>query len=215
MALVAQKNCDICGGKAAVLTSKRLRSGLVCGGCAKKASRYADIRKFTPAEMRAHLESRKRNLKELARFKPDFTGYLGGSIFGQSRKLRGISWIFADSRMRKWILSRREDWLRENPDLLDFSGFIDCKAETEVEEGELVDEDGTSYSVYHEHYTLFIKTKGLACPEKLKFERTDISSHGSYDALAAQLNKIFEMTGSYGPGSYAALTAQLKKIFKK
>jgi len=57
MALVAQKNCDICGGKAGILTSKRLRNGLACDACAKKASRYAAIRKFTPAEMGVHLKA--------------------------------------------------------------------------------------------------------------------------------------------------------------
>jgi len=214
MALVAQKSCDICGGKAAVLTSKRLRSGLVCGGCAKKASRYADIRKFTPAEMRAHLESRKRNQKELACFKPDFTGYFGESIFGQSRKLRGISWIYVDSHMRKWILSRREDWLRENPDLFEFSGFVGCKAKAKLEKGEWVDEDDEdeiSCSVYHEHYTLFLETKGLVCPEKMKFERTDSSELGSYDTLAAQLNKIF----SEKTDNNNAFMARLNKLFKK
>jgi len=120
--------------------------------------------------------------------------------------------------MRKWILSRQKDWLKENPDLFDFSGFVDCKAKTKLEKGERVDEDDEdepSCSVYHEHYMLFIETKGLACPEKLKFERTGISGHGSYDALAAQLNKIFERTDNNGRIGYDELTARLKKIFKK
>ncbi|MBO2516855.1 MAG: hypothetical protein CW338_06185 [Clostridiales bacterium] len=115
MGLFDKKYCDFCGEKIGLLGNRKLEDGNMCKDCAAKLSPYLTGRKHeTVAAIREHLNYREENKRRLADFHVS-------RILGKATK------IYLDDEKGCFIISRRDDWMNANPDIISLSQVLSCE----------------------------------------------------------------------------------------
>ena len=136
MGLFDKKFCDICGDKIGFLGNRKLEDGNLCKSCAGKLSPFFhDRRRSTVEEIRAQLVYREENAEKLKTFCPVLT-------FGTDEK------IYIDTEYKRLIVTSAEDWISDNPDILEIEKITDVQTEIEDNEEEVFfkDKDGNEKS---------------------------------------------------------------------
>ncbi len=135
MGLFDTKYCTICGNKVGLLGTTKLDDGHLCKECTAKLSPYISHRHLTADSVRKHLSYREANEKELAAL--NIT-----ASYGDSQKI----WI--DEAKRRFVISRRSDFSKTNPDIFSFDDVVSIeKVLTEKEEEQFTkDSEGKSVS---------------------------------------------------------------------
>jgi len=154
MGLFDKKYCDICGEKIGFLGNRKLEDGNLCKDCARKLSPFfTERRNSTVEEIRSQLAYREENAKKLLDFHPDM-------VFGTDEK------IYVDLTAKQLIVTRAEDFIEDNPDIIDASQIISYEKHMEDNKEELffTDKEGNEKSynppryqyAYEFHITLKI-----------------------------------------------------------
>ena len=136
MGLFDKKYCDICGEKIGFLGNRKLEDGNLCKHCAGKLSPFFhDRRRSTVEEIRAQLAYREQNAENLKTFCP-------GQTFGTDEK------IYIDTACKRLIVTAAEDWISDNPDIIEIEKITAVKTEIEDNEEEIFfkDKDGNEKS---------------------------------------------------------------------
>lgn len=129
MGLFDKKYCDICGEKIGFLGNKKLEDGNLCKNCARKLSPFfTERRSSTVDEIRAQLQYREENAKNLEFFNADLS-------FGTDEK------IYLDTNAKKMIVTSCSDFKENNPDIIDCTQILSFETEIEDNETELYYED--------------------------------------------------------------------------
>ncbi|MBQ4610759.1 MAG: DUF4428 domain-containing protein [Clostridia bacterium] len=124
MGLFDKKYCDICGEKIGFLGNRKLEDGNLCKHCANKLSYWFDERRHsTVEEIKEQLAYREENLKKVEQFNVT-------RILGRDTK------VVIDEDNGRFMVARTEDYLDENPDVLEFSQVVGCDFDIEEEKGE-------------------------------------------------------------------------------
>ena len=105
-----EEECSICGKKLTQFGNKKLKDGILCRTCAKISSRWLsdeDYENRSVEDMQKHLQYRKANLEKLNSFKTD-------------KSVEGKFNLLIDRNKKQFLLSKRLDYIKENPDLIPF-----------------------------------------------------------------------------------------------
>ncbi len=123
-----KKQCDICGGEIGLLGNRKLEDGNLCKKCAAKLSPWFDDRRnSTVEEIKAQLAYREENQKAVENFRVTRT-------LGRSTK------ICFDEDARKFLISKTNDIIEENPDVLDYDQVTGCDLDIEERREEIMRE---------------------------------------------------------------------------
>lgn len=136
MGLFDKKYCDICGEKIGFLGNRKLEDGNLCKACAGKLSPlFRERRSSTVEEIRAQLAYREENAEALKSFQPGWT-------FGTDEK------IYLDKDAKRMIVTSADDWLSDNPDIIDVSQITEVETHIEDNEEEIfyTDREGNEKS---------------------------------------------------------------------
>ena len=123
-----EEKCSVCGEELTRYGSKKLKDGVLCRNCAKLLSPWyedADLEEKSVEDIREHLEYRKQNQEKLKDLK-------------QTRTVEGKYSLYIDDDKGEFVLAKRKDLLKENPDII---ALKDVQEMSVVEERYL-DEDG-------------------------------------------------------------------------
>ncbi len=120
-----KKECSICGNEIGLLGNRRLADGNLCRDCASKLSPLlSDRRECTVEEIRRHLAYREQNRRVLENFHPDLV-------------LGGATKVCIDRAAGKFLVTRSDNWRRENTDVFDLDQVTDCKVSVKEHRTEL------------------------------------------------------------------------------
>jgi len=129
MGLLDTRYCGICGndispsGISGVFGSRELEDGWMCGECAARLSPFTPVRQgMALAEIKGHLAYREANRIEVVKFKVT-------RAFGSRTR------VLLDDDEQKFIVTRSDNWRRENPDVIPFSRVIGCQSEARGKRG--------------------------------------------------------------------------------
>ena len=103
-----QERCSLCNEELSRYGNKQLADGIMCRNCAKLVSPWYtddDLKEMTVEALRDHLEYRKQNEEKVAAFK-------------ESRKVDGKYSLYIDDEDGLFMLSKRKDLQKDNPDVL-------------------------------------------------------------------------------------------------
>ena len=127
--LFEKKECSICGGEIGLLGNRKLADGNMCKNCAAKLSPWmTDRRQSTIQEIQEHLAYRERNKEKLA-------------LFSVTRVLGNDMKVFFDEKRGWWLVSRRQKFEEDNPDVLELSQVTGCDVKIDEDKDE-VKKDG-------------------------------------------------------------------------
>ena len=149
--LFEKKECSICGGEIGLLGNRKLADGNMCKHCAAKLSPWmTDRRQSTVQDIQEHLAYRERNKEKLA-------------IFNVTRVL-GNDWkVYIDEGRNWWLVSRRQKFMEDNPDVLDLMQVTGCEVQIDEDKDEIKKdgEDGKkiSYDPPRYRYTYDFKIR--------------------------------------------------------
>ena len=114
MGLFDKKYCDVCGEKIGFLGNRKLEDGNLCKNCANKLSYWFDERRQSTVEqIKEQLAYREANKAQV-------------EAFNITRTLGRDTKIAVDDEAGKFMVVRTDDYIEENPDVLDFSQVISC-----------------------------------------------------------------------------------------
>ena len=129
MGLFDKKYCDVCGDKIGLLGNRKLEDGNLCKDCASKLSPFFSERKqSTVEEIKQQLAYREENEKQLASFRPTRN-------YGEDMK------VYIDDAAGKFIVTRKNDWKADNPDIISFSQVTSCNLSVDEDKNEIYDKD--------------------------------------------------------------------------
>jgi len=121
------ERCSICGEELTKFGNRQLKDGVMCRNCVKLASSWLseeDYRNRTVEEMKKHLKYREENLEKLAKFKKD-------------RCVEGKYSLYIDDEKKEFVLSKRKDMKKENPDIIPLDAVTEMSVTEEpYKEGE-------------------------------------------------------------------------------
>ena len=124
MGLFEKKTCDICGNKIGLLGNKKLEDGNMCKDCQRLLSPwFSDRRHSTVEEIRGQLAYREANQAKVTAFTPT-------KSFGNQTKL------ILDEGKGQFIVTRSDNWIRENPDVVDLSALTGYEAAVKMDQDE-------------------------------------------------------------------------------
>ncbi|MBO4839454.1 MAG: DUF4428 domain-containing protein [Lachnospiraceae bacterium] len=124
MGLFDKKYCDICGSKIGLLGNKKLEDGNMCKDCQRLLSPwFSDRRHSTVEEIKGQLAYREANQAKVTAFTPTKT-------FGNQTKL------VLDEGKGQFIVTRSDNWIKENPDVVDLSALTGYEAAVKVDQDE-------------------------------------------------------------------------------
>lgn len=105
-----ERLCSLCGEPLSRYGNKKIKDGALCRNCIKPASPWlsdSDYEKMSVEDFRKHLEYRNENLKKLDVFKTD-------------KKVEGKYTLYLDETDKKFLISKRKDYKKDNADVFDF-----------------------------------------------------------------------------------------------
>lgn len=187
MGFFSKKNCNICGEKIGLLGNKKLEDGNMCKDCAKKLSPwFGERRNSTLSEINEQLAYREDNKIKV-------------SNFTVSRELGFIPKVLIDQNKGEFMVSFDDDYIKENPDVINISDVNDCVLDVNEKKTEImrIDKDGNEvshmirrYDYFYDFYTI-IKVNNPYFDEirfKLNTYTVDGNSRQEYD----EYNKMGE-----------------------
>lgn len=136
MGLFDKKYCSICGEKIGLLGNRKLADGNLCKNCAAKLSPFmTNRRESTIEEIKEHLQYREDNKKAVA-------------SFNVTKTLGSTTKILIDEDAQKFIVTSKDRWQEDNPDVIAFSQVTGCNLNTTENRTELYqkDKDGNNVS---------------------------------------------------------------------
>ena len=135
MGLFEKKYCDFCGEKIGLLGNRKLEDGNMCKECAEKLSPWMTDRKHeTVEEIRRHLNYREENKRRLMSFHVS-------RILGKATK------IYLDDEKGCFIVSRRDDWMNGNPDIISLDQVLSCEIPVSESKRQLYTKDAEGKQV--------------------------------------------------------------------
>ena len=124
------ERCSLCNEELTKFGNRDLKDGVLCRNCVKLASSWLseeDYRNRTVEEMRKHLKYREENRNRLGDFVKD-------------RCVEGKYSLYIDDGKKEFILSKRKDMKKENPDIIPLDHVCEMSVTEEAyKEGEGVD----------------------------------------------------------------------------
>ncbi|MBQ1899725.1 MAG: DUF4428 domain-containing protein [Erysipelotrichaceae bacterium] len=105
-----ERLCSLCGEPLSRYGNKKIKDGVLCRNCIKPASPWlsdSDYEKMSVEDFRKHLEYRNENLKKLDVFKTD-------------KKVEGKYTLYLDEADKRFLISKRKDYKKDNADVFDF-----------------------------------------------------------------------------------------------
>ncbi len=105
-----EKICSLCGEPLSRYGNKKIMDGVLCRNCIKPASPWLSDEaylKLSLEDFKGHLAYREENKKELESFK-------------DSKKVEGKYVLYLDEEGRKFALSKRKDYKKDNADVFGF-----------------------------------------------------------------------------------------------
>jgi hypothetical protein len=181
--LFQKKVCDFCGGEIGLLGNRKLEDGNMCKDCASKLSYWFDERRHSTVEqIRQQLAYREANQAKVAKFRSD-------KIFEGNYDIRvqmegPIPCLF--------LVARTDDPVKENADLLTFTGVKSFKVDIREDKDEqtYVNDEGKRVSYrprrFDYSYDFYVKIETV---------------HPYCDTMSFRLNRStlkFETTESTG-----------------
>lgn len=125
--LFEKKECSICGGEIGLLGNRKLEDGNCCKACAGKLSPWFDDRRHsTVDQIKAQLQYREENRRNLEQFRPV-------KSYGEDYTLRVELENGVPSR---FVVARTDSYLEENADLILFSQVSACDIDIDEHEEE-------------------------------------------------------------------------------
>lgn len=124
MGLFDKKYCDVCGEKIGFLGNRKLEDGNLCKHCANRLSYWFDDRRSsTVDQIKEQLAYREENLKKVERF-------------NVTRMLGRDTKVVIDEDKGWFMVARTDDYMEENPDVLEFSQVVGCDFDVDESRGE-------------------------------------------------------------------------------
>ena len=123
-----EETCSVCGRRLTKYGNKQLKDGILCRTCAIFSSpflRDEDFAERSVEDMKKHLDYRRENAHKLESFKKSVT-------------VEGRYTLYVDEENRNMIFSKKQDLLKENPDIIS----LDSIREMSVVEEQYLKEDG-------------------------------------------------------------------------
>ena len=136
-----EETCSVCGRRLTKYGNKQLKDGVLCRTCAIFSSpflRDEDFAERTVEDMKKHLDYRRENAHRLESFKKGVT-------------VEGRYTLCVDEENRNMIFSKKQDLLKENPDIIS----LDSIREMSVVEEQYLKEDSETISVSFNGKTRF------------------------------------------------------------
>lgn len=136
MGFFSKKYCDICGEKISLIGNKKLDDGNMCKTCAKKLSPwFSDRRKTSLQDINEQLKYREDNKSKV-------------STFNVTRTLGSSPKVLIDDKDNQFMIAYDDNYLAENPDVMDISDVINCVLDIDENKTEImrIDEDGREVS---------------------------------------------------------------------
>ena len=198
-----KKECDFCGGEIGLLGNRKLEDGNMCKACAAKLSPWfsgRDRKKSTVAEIGQQLQAREANRQAVASFQNTRT--LGADYYR----------LYLDDAAGKFLVSYRDNFREENPDVLDLSAVTSAKLDVSESRHEetMKGPDGKNVSYnpprYRYAYDFYVKVT---------------LNHPYVDDMRFKLNRnsveVYSqgMPGTFGqatPGQYDAIYQQYQQL---
>ena len=130
-----KKICSICGGEIKLLGNRKLEDGNMCKNCASKLSPwFSDRRRSTVDSIKEQLEYRERNQEAVENFRAT-------SVIGQRYK------VVLDEDAGKFMVARTRDYVKENPDVIDFKDVTGVEIDIDEDRDEITREDSQGRDV--------------------------------------------------------------------
>ena len=185
-----KKDCELCGKEVGMLGYKKLEDGEICKDCVKLLSPWFEERRHsTVAQIREQLNYRARNAEELKNFHPTKT-------FGD------YNYMFVEERdgvPYRFCVSRSEDYLKENADLVLFRNVEEVTIDIDDNRSEVYVKDGeeeVSYEPprydYSFQFHVTLRIKDVPWFDSISFQLNDdnperfcVEDMGSADAVEA------------------------------
>lgn len=149
-----KKDCEICGKEVGMFGYRKLEDGEICKECVGKLSPWFEERRHsTVAQIQEQLAYRAENEKKLADFRV-------AKVIGDYHKMcieevNGIP--------TRFFVSCEDDYLSENPDIIEFKNLMSCTTDIETDEKELkrTDSNGNEVSYnpprYETDYNFYVE----------------------------------------------------------
>ncbi|MBQ6477886.1 MAG: DUF4428 domain-containing protein [Erysipelotrichaceae bacterium] len=164
--------CSLCGERLTEFGNKKLKDGILCRNCVKKASSWLEDKDYesrTVEDIHKHLQYRKANLEKLDGFTTD-------------KKVEGKYSLYIDEHASQFIFSKRKDLKKENADVIPFSAI----REISVMEADYLDED--SADLYFEM---------LLDHEEIPVIRFRVNEFPGLDKQSEEFRKTDELAMAY------------------
>ena len=133
-----KQDCEICGKEVGMFGYKKLEDGEICKDCVKKLSPwFEDRRHSTVAQIKEQLAYREENEKKLAGFRA--THVIGEYYKMYVEEVNGIP--------TRFFVTDAEDYMSENPDIIEFKDLRSCTTDVRTHERELKRKDSNGNEV--------------------------------------------------------------------
>ncbi len=136
-----KKDCEICGKEVGMFGYKKLEDGEICKDCVKKLSPWFEERRHaTVDQIKEQLAYREENEKKLADFRAAHT--IGDNYTMYVEEIDGIP--------TRFFVTNVDDYMSENPDIIEFKDLLSCTTDVRTYEKELTRKDNNGNEVsYH------------------------------------------------------------------
>jgi hypothetical protein len=136
MGLFDKKYCGACGNQIKLLGGRKVDDGTICKDCNNKLSPYFTGRRKTSLnDIKEQLAYREKNARDLLSFNAT-------KVAGKGPK------VYVDTNKGKFIVSRTNDYIKENCDIIDLSSIIAFNTRIDEDKDEIydIDQEGKSIS---------------------------------------------------------------------
>ena len=133
-----KQDCEICGKEVGMFGYKKLEDGEICKDCVRLLSPWFDDRRHSTVEqIKQQLAYRAENEKKLADFRV-------AQVIGDDYKL----YIEEENGIpTRFFVSDADDYMIENPDIIEFKDLMSCTTDVRTHETELKRDDGNGNKV--------------------------------------------------------------------
>ena len=133
-----KQDCEICGKEVGLLGYKKLEDGEICKDCVKKLSPWFEERRHaTVAQIKEQLAYRAANEEKLASFR--VAQVIGDYYKMYVEEVNGIP--------TRFFVSCDDDYMSENPDIIEFKDLMSCTTDVRTYERELKRNDSNGNQV--------------------------------------------------------------------